>query len=401
MAVTSTSLDDLDQIFTAGNFENGLLQINVLGSNANGDNADIYTGELDSKAAFADFNINLDNKLNINAGIRFQRDLIDVNYDVGNLALRVGQSLQEYNNFYPALNVKYNLTEEHALRFGVSRTITLPEFKEIAPFEYVSPVGQVIRGNPDLFASLDFNYDLKWEWFPTPAQLISVATFYKDIKDPINRVRDRERAEIYGIELETKIDLIKPITNDEGDLEGHNLGLVFNATRMWTNQDLREIRTENGGLIRSFQYGLNTETALQGAPDYIINTSLNYSTAGPTPFSASVTANYASDKIFALGVPTDQVNRDIFYDDAIVEKGFVVLDATLTKEIGEHWQVRLVGRNLLNPLIRQTQEVLRDINLLAPLPIEERLNAPRNIEEVTVESYKIGRTISLGFNYKF
>lgn len=413
MAVTATSLDDLDQIFTPANFENGSLQINILGSNANGDNADIYSGKLDSKAAFADFNINLNNKWNFNAGIRFQRDLIDVNYDVGNLALRVGQSLQEYNNFYPALNVKYNLTEEHAFRFGVSRTITLPEFKEIAPFEYVSPVGQVIRGNPDLFASLDFNYDLKWEWFPTPGQLISVAGFYKDIQDPINRVRDRgsagvfsyfnssERAEIYGLELETKIDLIKPITNDDGDLEGQNLSLVFNATRMWTNQDLKEIRTENGGLIRSFQYGLNTETALQGAPDYIINTSLNFSTAGPSPFSTSVTANYASDKIFALGVPTDQVNRDIFYDDAIVEKGFVVLDATVTKEFGDHWQVRLTGRNLLNPLIRQTQEVLREINLLAPLPIEERLNAPRNIEEVTVESYKIGRIISLGFNYKF
>ena len=83
MAVTATSLDDLDQIFTPANFENGSLQINILGSNANGDNADIYSGKLDSKAAFADFNINLNNKWNFNAGIRFQRDLIDVNYDVG------------------------------------------------------------------------------------------------------------------------------------------------------------------------------------------------------------------------------------------------------------------------------------------------------------------------------
>ena len=412
-AVTANSLDELGSIFTPENFTNGLLQINVLGSNANGDNADIYSGEYDSKAAFADFNVNLDDKWNFNVGLRFQRDLIDVNYDVGNLALRVGQSLQEYNNFYPALNVKYNINEQHALRFAASRTITLPEFKEIAPFEYVNPVGQVIRGNTDLFASIDFNYDLKWEWFPTPGQLVSVAGFYKDIKDPINRVRDRgsagvfsffnssERAEIYGIELETKIDLLKAATNDEGDIEGNELSLVFNATRMWTNQDLKEIRTETGGLIRSFQYGLNTETELQGAPDYIVNTSLNFNTTGENPFGATVTANYSSDKIFALGVPTDQVNRDIFYDDAIVEKGFVVLDATVTKDLGEHWQVRLTGRNLLNPLVRQTQNVLRDINQLAPLPVEERLTAPRRIEEVTVESYKLGRILSLGLNYTF
>ncbi|PQJ16459.1 TonB-dependent receptor [Aureicoccus marinus] len=411
--VTASSLDDLGSIFTASNFSNGLLQLNVLGANANGDNADIYSGRLESQAAFADFNINLNNKWNFNAGFRYQRDQINVNYDVGNLALRVGESNQEYNNFYPALNIKYSLNEQQAIRFAASRTITLPEFKEIAPFEYVSPVGQVTRGNPDVEASIDFNYDLKWEWFPTPGQLISVAAFYKDIKDPINRVRDRgsagvfsyfntsERAEVVGLELETKLDLIKATTNEEGEATGNELSMVFNATRMWTNQDLIEQRTESGALIRSFRYKTISKTNLQGAPDYIINSSLNFNTAGVNPFGVSLTANYASDKIFALGVPTDQINRDIFYDDAIVEKGFVVLDATVTKDLGEHWQVRLTGRNLLNPDIRQTQLILRNIRDLAPLPIDQRLNAQRVEEEVTVRSYNLGRTISLGFNYNF
>ena len=411
--VTANSLDDLGSIFTAANFSNNLLQLNVLGANANGDNADIYSGRLESQAAFADFNINLNDKWNFNAGIRYQRDQINVNYDVGNLALRVGESVQEYNNFYPALNVKYSVNEQHAIRFAASRTITLPEFKEIAPFEYVSPVGQVTRGNPDVQGSIDFNYDLKWEWFPTPGQLISVAGFYKDIQDPINRVRDRgsagvfsyfntsENAEVFGLELETKLDLLKATTDEDGEAVGNELSMVLNATRMWTNQDLIEQRTESGALIRSFRYKTISETELQGAPDYIINTSLNFNTAGENPFGASVTANYASDKIFALGVPTDQVNRDIFYDDAIIEKGFVVVDATLTKNIGENWQIRLAGRNLLNPDIRQTQQILRNIRDLAPLPVEQRLNADRVEEEVTVRSYTLGRTISLGFNYKF
>ena len=50
---------------------------------------------------------------------------------------------------------------------------------------------------------------------------------YKVHNTDFSYFNSSERAEIYGIELETKIDLIKPITNDEGDLEGHNLGLVF------------------------------------------------------------------------------------------------------------------------------------------------------------------------------
>jgi outer membrane receptor protein involved in Fe transport len=69
---------------------------------------------------------------------------------------------------------------------AASRTITLPEFKEMSPFEYVYPTGRVVKGNPDLLPSTDYNIDLKWEVFPTVKELISVTAFYKMIEDPIN-----------------------------------------------------------------------------------------------------------------------------------------------------------------------------------------------------------------------
>ena len=59
------------------------------------------------------------------------------------------------------MNLKYAATEKINLRFANSYSTTLPEFKEIAPFEYVSAVGQVTRGNKDIEASLNTNYDLK------------------------------------------------------------------------------------------------------------------------------------------------------------------------------------------------------------------------------------------------
>ena len=286
------------------------------------------------------------------------------------------------------------------MRLALSRTITLPEFKEIAPFEYVSQTGQVTRGNPNLEASRDLNYDFKWEYFPSSGQLISVAAFYKEISDPINKVQDRgsagvfsffnsgEKAEVYGIEAETKLDLITPITGDaEGAESGYGLNLIFNATRMWHSQDLKEVRDEDGNFVRTFRYKGLTKTDLQGASDWILNTSLNFTTAGDNPFGASLTANYASDKIFALGAPEIQSESETFYNDAIIEKGFVALDGVISKQFGEHWRVRLIGRNLLNPDIKRSQ-------LVKP--------STTNIEtEEIVRSYTSGTQISLGLNYKF
>ena len=259
-AVNPTSIDNLGASFRQSYFDAGLLEINLLGSNANGERKDIYLGNLESTAAYVDLNYGI-NKWNFDLGLRYQIDDISVNYDIGNLNPRTGLSEQDYNNLYPSLNIKYAVNDQQALRFAFSKTITLPEFKEIAPFNYVSPTGQITRGNPDLIASTNLNFDLKWEYFPSAGQLVSVAAFYKDITDPINRVRERgsagifsyfnsgEKAEIFGLEAETKIDLIKAIENKEdGSLSGSQLNLVFNATRMWHTQDLKEVFREDGQL---------------------------------------------------------------------------------------------------------------------------------------------------------
>ena len=407
-AINPSSIDNIGSIFQQSNFDNGLLELNLLGSNANDERKDIYTGELDSKAAFADFNVGL-NKWNINAGLRFQKDEITVNYDIGNLFPRTGESTQEYNNLYPSLNIKYALNDFHALRLSMSRTLTLPEFKEVSPFEYVSPTGQVIRGNVDVRASRNLNYDAKWEYFPSTTQLVSFSAFYKDISDPINKVRDRgsagvfsyfnsaEKAEVFGLEAETRVDLINPDFNEQdGTKSGNSLNLVLNATRMWHSQDLKEVFNEEGTLLRTFRYKGIEKTDLQGASDWIFNSSLNFNSVGENQFAASLNANYASDKIYALGVPTDQSNRDIFYDDAIIEKGFVVLNAVVSKVIAKNWKLTLIGKNLLNPEIKQTQRILKNVAEIASDPAAKRLEV-----DETVSSYTTGVGLSVGLRYNF
>lgn len=146
---------------------------------------------------------------------------------------------------------------------------------------------------------------------------------------------------------------------------------------MWLKQDL----------LKDFQYKDITESSLQGASDFIINSSLSYSDKKEKEFIATLTGNYSSDKIFALGSPEDFANSASLYNDEILEKGFVALDLVVSKKLTDNLVVKFVGRNLLNPEIKQTQKV-RD--LITEIETNQ-----------TVLSYKKGSQLTLSVKYTF
>jgi outer membrane receptor protein involved in Fe transport len=341
---------------------------------------DFYSARLGVYAGYANIDF-LFTRFSGNLGLRYERDQIKVDWDVANYVGRIGAGSNTYENLLPALNLKYQLSEKSALRFAGSKTITLPEFKELAPFEYVSPVGRVTKGNPDLQSSTNYNFDVKWELFPKPKELVSLAGFYKVINQPINLTQTRgssgnfiyentgDKAEVYGFEFETRIDLFESVA-----LGKPGLKLSFNATKMWFRQDLLE----------EFQYNNKTTIGLQGASDFIVNSSLGFSSNTLNEFTATLTANYASDRIFALGSPEDFTNSATLFNSEIIEKGFVSLDVVLTKKFSDRVSVKLYGKNLLNPDIEQTQEI-------------KSLNNGVVTNEVLM-SYKKGVRLGLGIN---
>ncbi|MEL0651554.1 TonB-dependent receptor [Algibacter sp. TI.3.09] len=369
------SVDQFSETFTTENFENGL----VLRERE----ADRYDADLNAMAGYANLDFHLGEKLSGNAGVRFERDEINVLWDVANYVGRVGSIKKEYSKLYPSLNLKYDLNDKHSIRFASSLTQTLPEFKELAPFEYVSPTGRVTRGDPDLEKSDVFNVDFKYEFFPSKGQLISATAFYKDIKNPINLAQTRgssgifeyantgDNANIFGFEFETRVELLK--NEDEESLLDFNT----NITKMWFNQDLLE----------DFQYKGITESDLQGASDLILNSSLSYNSKTEKEFNATLTGNYSSDKVFALGSPEDFSNSAVLYNDEIIEKGFFTLDFVVSKMLTEKLQIKLVGRNLLNPDIQQTQLV-------------RNINTGVETDEVVL-SYKKGAQLNLSLKYDF
>jgi TonB-dependent receptor len=383
--INPASIDEISAIFTPQNFDSNRLRLYV-------ELPDVYLAELAVYAGYISMAYETES-LAIEGGLRYDASQIQVAYNAAQApGGRVGGRTKEYNRFFPSFNVKYAPNEKNSVRLAGSITQTLPEFKEIAPFQYVSPTGLITFGNPDIVASKNLNLDLKWEYFYSDSELISVTSFYKRISDPINASVTRgstgyfsyfntaEKATVYGVELESRVNLI---TVDDRP----KLRLNLNATRIWHSQDLKDVVDETGAVKETFKYKNLTETGLQGASDLILNTALNYSNLKENPLEATLAFNYASEKIVILGGPEDQATKDIDYNDAIVENGIPMLNLTVKKVLSDNLDVNLTARNILNTNIELTQ-LVKDPNT--------------GIEtNETVLSYTRGRQLSITFNYNF
>ena len=328
-------------------------------------------------------------------GLRIESVDQKIKYDVINLGNNGKATVTSHENFYlPSLNIKFAINDDQNLRFTGSQTVSLPEFKEVAPFVYEN-IATRIGGNPDLLGSTnpDFinvgnksyskilNLDIKYEWFLSKNELVSVAAFTKEIKNPVNLVvgadatgtqryfRTGEKATIYGAEIELRKNIITENDNPK-------LSFGLNATYMHTEQDLYENITGTYNL--SFD---RNKDELQGASPILLNADLNYS---PTFKNYKPTANlvfsYFSDRIDALG--SGQLGN-------VIEKSVSTLDFIWKNEINSHFEVNLSAKNLLNPTIKYVRETtLGDVVVTSA-------------NGKGVSNYKRGMDIGIQLKYKF
>lgn len=346
-----------------------------------------YKGNLGIHAFYTTAELGVSDKFSIVPGIRIESFSQKVKYDVINISPVDPGFREVYENIIlPSINVKYALTENSNLRAGFSKTASFPEFKEVAPFVYES-VTQRVGGNPDLLGGLDgngptysdiYNYDVKYEWFLERGEIISIAAFAKTIKDPVNRVvaadatgtqryfRTGEQADIYGVELEARKNLLM----DSDDNAIVSMGL--NAAYTHTEQDLKDIPA---GTENTFGTSFDRDSdELEGASPFIINADLNYSpTFGNYRPKATVAFSYFSDRIFSLGAGSL---------GNIVEKAVPTLNFVWQNSFGEHFEANLSAKNILDP----------DISLI---------REGTDLGDIVIREYNLGVNIGLTLKYKF
>src|SRR6056297_3253881 len=178
-------------------------------------NTDTYTAALDIDAVYGNLDFTIADTLRLAGGVRVE----DWRQDVTTFALfdpnapPVVSALGN-EDLFPAASLTWLITDRQQLRFSYAETIIRPDFKELSPAPFTDPVlEREVIGNADLVPSDVTHYDLRWEFYPSSSELLSVGVFYKLIDSPIELTvqpgveqrlsfANAAEAENFGIEFE-------------------------------------------------------------------------------------------------------------------------------------------------------------------------------------------------------
>lgn len=327
---------------------------------------------------------NISQKIELNAGIRAENTMRDLNYRPFGISIGSAYTSIETNklDILPSLNLKYALNETKNIRFAASRTITRPVLFESLPITYISADGTAEKGNAFLENSTNNNVDLKFEFFPTKDEILAITGFGKYIENPIERSFDNfgggsgqqisyynnKSATLFGIEFESIIQLSRLNNN----LKGASFG--FNTSLMHT-EAIAEKNRKGGSYFDTFE-----KRQLQGASNWLVNADFKYDFKFSEKWTNTATLVYGvyGERIYAVGTAGL---------DHVYEKPFHKLDFIWSQNINKHFDIKLSIDNILNPYY---ERVMGDES---EIPVTEN--------SLTVQSFKRGTGFSLGASYKF
>ncbi|WP_310991543.1 TonB-dependent receptor [Aequorivita marina] len=356
-----------------------------------------YNGTRTIHSGLGEISYDFSESLSANIGLRYEKVKQEVNFDT-NLATttdpNTNPSLIDENFVLPSFNVKYNFNENSIMRLAGSKTYTLPQFKEVAPFLY-EDISFNSFGNPDLLTADNYNIDLKYEYYFSRSEIIAVTGFYKKIENAINRIEVNSAASelsyvntgdasIAGIELELRKEILK-LTDQSGFEKSLTFGL--NASYLYSNQKLEDVPTDK--LTVRFT---NKEDELEGSSPFILGSDLTLNLKNESSaITSSVVFNYNSKSIYSLGTGGDDANPGSGKNN-IMLSAIPTLDFINKFAINKNFGIKLNIKNILNPEYKLTQAV-NNIGVSNP--------ALPNNQEVPIETYKRGVNFSAGVTYSF
>jgi TonB-dependent receptor len=256
--------------------------------------SDSYDAELDYNSAYLMYDHTFDSVWQVIVGARYES--YEQTTDTFSLQGEQGpvRSLIDEDSLLPSIGVNWFITDTNQLRLALSQTVARPDFKEAANATfYDNEFNFRVRGNPFLEISEIINADLRWEWYLSEMDSLSVALFYKDMDKPIERVvqaasgtagnsrtfQNSDAAELYGIEVDGRFEFLL------GDGYDQTLFLAFNAAFIES-----EVTAQN-----------QPNRALQGQPEYTANLIIGYDSLS-TGHQLTVLLNQNGKSIADVGV---------------------------------------------------------------------------------------------------
>lgn len=311
--------------------------------------------------------------------------------------------------FLPSVNATYSLTEQMNFRAAYSTTVVRPDFRETSYFELYDPYLESYISGWNVISTKIKNYDLRYEWYPGPGEIISVSAFYKDFDNPLElvaqnvssstgkirylRFQNQKKATNKGFEMEFRKSL--GFIADKQWL--HDLSIFGNGT--WMRSEVTAVNyrvvAENGGtsysLIEEILPGV--KRPLYGQSPWLINAGVSYS-------SKIVGANISYNRSGYRSYVVTASPNDIEY-----ENGRNVVDLQLSARLmKQKAEIRLNIGNLLDEsTIYYTNPTAYTLNPQNGYDIAGNNTDAYEPENGDKISYRIknGRTVSITFSYKF
>lgn len=322
-------------------------------------------------------------KLGIHAGVRFEHN--DMELISNSRDYEKSESSRHYktDDVFPSLNTTYKINDQHQVRLSYGRSINRPECREVSSSVYYDfDLASNVQGNTELKNCYVDNLDLRYEWYPSRGELISLAVFYKHFDSPIEwtytvaggtdliySYKNAKSANNYGVELDIR----------------KNLGFIGLKDFSWSF---------NGALIKSkvqFEKGAKEEDRpMQGQSPYLINTGIFYKNA-PLKMDIALLYNRIGKRIIGVGRSEGSTGDD---SNSRVPHSYEMprntIDFSLAKKFGEHLELKLNVRDLLAEKIYYKQ--------FADVTYSD--GSKKEVEEIA-RCYKPGRNIGLQAIYKF
>ncbi|MGM9777443.1 MAG: TonB-dependent receptor domain-containing protein [Prevotella sp.] len=316
-------------------------------------------------------------KLNIYAGVRYEFNQMELITNSRDDVESPKSKFYRNRDFFPSVNTVYKFDDKHQVRLAYGKSVNRPEFREVSPSVYYDfDLASNVQGKVDLKSCYIHNVDLRYEFYPSRGEQITIAGFYKHFNNPIEwtytvaggtdlvySYENAESADNFGVELDIRKDL--------SFIGLRNFSLSFNGTLIHSRVN--------------FPAGSRYENRpMQGQSPYLVNTGLFYKN-DKQQLSLSLLYNRIGKRIIGVGRSEGSTGSE---DNARVPDSYEmprdVLDFTISKKFGSHWEIKANIRDILAQKVSYKQ-------------FAEAKNADGSTREVVqiTRQYKPGRNIGI------
>jgi TonB-dependent receptor len=332
-------------------------------------------------AAYAMFDTKITEKFRIVGGARLESYHQNFKY------IEFGSNLQQnidttVVDILPSVNLIYSLTNKINFRLSASKTVSRPEFRELAPFSFYNFLNDnLTSGDPTLKRASINNYDARFEFFPGAGQIFSVSAFYKQFTNPIEMILrtgtsgtpelyydNVGNTKNYGAEFEYRMNL--------GFLNSKDSISFLKDITLYANASIIRSSVDLSMYAGQAEY-TNSARPLQGQSPYIINAGIYYS--APKDVNFSLSYNLVGQRIAIAGS---------IQEPSVWENGRNVIDFQISKMFKKKLELKLNVKDLLAQDLIYFQDI----------------NKNKKYDKGTDSAWQeitFGQTVSMSLKYNF